>query len=116
MTQYLRHGVDKEMTIRSDGFVSLEQLKNHFFVRYRRELTNPQIYAEVSLSEKGRYELGSVDGKMMYIRFTQGHSVGRIDPEKLLTRITAANKPQVLLHGTSWIALPMIMEASFRAA
>ncbi len=113
MVTYLRHGINKEMTIRSDGFVPITQLKNHFWVRYGRKLTTMQICAEVAMSAKGRYELGSVDDAMKYIRCTQGHSVARIDPEKLLTRITAtaANQPPVLLHGTSWMALPMIMEA-----
>ncbi|CAE6944534.1 Trpt1 [Symbiodinium natans] len=96
LTAILRHDVDGANLLRADGFLPLHALLRLPTAK-RHSLTLDEIVTECSVNEKNRVQL-SDDGKA--IRAVQGHSI-RVQPDLLMSTLTAADLPSLLLHGTA---------------
>jgi putative RNA 2'-phosphotransferase len=89
-----------ELEMDDDGWVSVESMLDALHEQPRwHDVTEADFAEIIAQSEKRRYEM--IDGR---IRALYGHST----PNKL--RKTPAAPPEILYHGTTSTALPVILE------
>ena len=89
------------------------QLKSRYYASHPGwRLSDQAIFGEVGCNQKQRFEIASLNNSEYLIRCCQGHSDKRVKDEALFEGklITYVDKPEVLLHGTSWNAIVSIFE------
>ncbi|KAJ2774594.1 tRNA 2'-phosphotransferase [Coemansia nantahalensis] len=107
----LRHGAAKEgLSLRSDGSIAVGELTKHPKLR---NTTFDQIKHIVDTNDKKRFVMFEEPGPgaqpTWYIRASQGHT---LEVRELpLVRITPANAPACIVHGTTRDKLPAIQRA-----
>mmetsp|Transcript_29219 Transcript_29219/g.67264 ORF Transcript_29219/g.67264 Transcript_29219/m.67264 type:complete len:331 (-) Transcript_29219:48-1040(-) len=101
LTQLLRHTAMKyKLEMRTDGYVAVEDvLVCHPIANL--ECTMEELTAVVRDSDKQRFSLEEMDGRM-WIRANQGHSIKEVKDEQLLRRLQMTDKdlPCQVVHGT----------------
>jgi len=110
LTSILRHtAVDLGLNIRSDGYVSFEEILSCSTVR-KLSATLQELERITEESDKKRFEIMRCD-ETSYIRAVQGHSMKEVHEEDLITPITKedGNFPEVCVHGTYRRHLPSIL-------
>ena len=104
LTQLLRHGKPRKLNFRPDGFVQLEAVRAvPNFDRLSVELAQ----AICREDNKNRFSL-SEEASGWWMRANQGHSIGGLNPEDLLQRITNASEISNIVHGTFYNRWPSI--------
>jgi len=104
VSKVLRHSALKEgLPIRSDGFLSLDVLKQ--VARFRGFVLD-DYQALIQNCDKQRFALREEDGNW-FIRANQGHSMPHISTEELLERIDLSNIDSCI-HGTYYAAWEVI--------
>ncbi|KAF2773193.1 hypothetical protein EJ03DRAFT_155912 [Teratosphaeria nubilosa] len=112
----LRHGAEQEgLTLGAGGFLNLQDCLNNRKVRGLKP-TFEEIKQLVADNDKQRFTLKPIDedhatstnAKDWLVRANQGHSL-KLETEGLLQPITAENKPEVAVHGTTHAAWHLIV-------
>lgn len=103
----LRHGAASEgVKISPDGYVRLSDVLDYFkHGKGYNNLKVEHIMHIVDSNDKKRFEVkqdidGDKEEKVWWIRATQGHSMGAVKTEELLTPIEDPTKYPVVIHGT----------------
>lgn len=95
----LRHGALKlGIDMADDGYVKVDDL----FTKGKVKATLKQIQEVVENNDKKRFQLKEESAGKWKIRAVQGHTLTKVDQEKLLTRIQnpAYFKDMTIVHGT----------------
>lgn len=109
----LRHAaVDLNLTMTPDGYAPVDEILACPNPKFQGKWTLQDVETVVETSDKQRFSLctkppadyGITNGQdtVLCIRANQGHSVPIVDPEKLLTRLSAEELAlmPVIVHGT----------------
>lgn len=95
----LRHGAEElNLSMRPSGYVELQQL---LACAKFRKYTEAQVEAAVRTCAKKRFSLATdVSGAVKFIRANQGHSLGIVQDDELLTPLEDPNEIDKCIHGT----------------
>lgn len=105
LSRILRHGAQNVgLHIDEAGWVRVNSLVEKFPC-----LRDKDLGKLVDDDNKGRFSLRIDDG-VQYIRANQGHSIGVVSAEKLLSRIESPTDIPNAIHGTTPEALHFILE------
>lgn len=82
------------------GWVRLDQIMNYLKIKKGyNDIHIKDIQAVVDTNDKKRFELKE-EGKHVYIRATQGHSIKAVNTEQLLKLIEDPKLYPIVIHGT----------------
>ena len=102
----LRHGAPElGLQMSPDGYVRLSDLLENPNSRFNGKWTEKDVRMVVETSDKQRFKLESQtvddESEVLFIRANQGHSIPGIDPNQLLSPISAEELCSLtIVHGT----------------
>ncbi|KAG7822872.1 hypothetical protein KL909_003475 [Ogataea angusta] len=112
LSKLLRHqAVNEKLPIDEKGFVPLEQILNHRYIRSLKA-TFEDIFFVVNQNDKKRFRIVSQEGEQLvdaleykpnrsyYICALQGHSLNSVSQSFDMVELTAETFPEVIVHGT----------------
>lgn len=112
LSYLLRHGAVKEkLNIDSNGYIPLKDILNHNRIKSQKT-TLEDVKRIVENNDKKRFSIKTDANGNALICANQGHSITAVvGEEALLPLRTKEDFPPVVIHGTYFKKLPLILES-----